>query len=109
MNATADHSLPQPTLRFMLSHPAHFISLGFGSGLAPFAPGTFGTLLGLFLTRWIQPEVSDEVFFMGLAAAFVTGLEGDFHAVVGLSPSALRGMAAELGVPLSELWAAPTA
>lgn len=45
----------------------------------------------------------------GLAAAFVTGLEGDFHAVVGLSPSALRGMAAELGVPLSELWAAPTA
>lgn len=73
MNATADHSLPQPTLAFMLSHPAHFISLGFGSGLAPFAPGTFGTLLGLFLTRWIQPEVSDEVFFIGLACAFVIG------------------------------------
>ncbi|WP_407068040.1 phosphatidylglycerophosphatase A family protein [Leptothrix discophora] len=30
--------------RFMLSHPAHLIALGFGSGLSPKAPGTFGTL-----------------------------------------------------------------
>ena len=34
----------RPTLRFMLSHPAHIIALGFGSGLSPFAPGTAGTL-----------------------------------------------------------------
>jgi phosphatidylglycerophosphatase A len=34
----------QPTLRFMLQHPAHVIALGFGSGLAPRAPGTVGTL-----------------------------------------------------------------
>ncbi len=27
-----------------LKNPLHFISLGFGSGLAPKAPGTFGTL-----------------------------------------------------------------
>jgi phosphatidylglycerophosphatase A len=64
----------EPSLRFMLSHPAHFISLGFGSGLAPFAPGTFGTLVGLFLTRWLQPMVGDEVFFIGLAVAFAVGL-----------------------------------
>jgi len=31
-------------LRFMLSHPAHMIALGFGSGLAPKAPGTVGSL-----------------------------------------------------------------
>ena len=30
--------------RFMLQHPAHAIALGFGSGLAPRAPGTAGTL-----------------------------------------------------------------
>jgi phosphatidylglycerophosphatase A len=30
--------------RFMLRHPAHAIALGFGSGLAPRAPGTVGTL-----------------------------------------------------------------
>jgi phosphatidylglycerophosphatase A len=66
--------IAQPTLRFMLSHPAHFISLGFGTGLAPFAPGTFGTLLGLFLTRWLQPMTGDAVFFVGLVAAFIIGL-----------------------------------
>jgi phosphatidylglycerophosphatase A len=32
------------TARFMLSHPLHMISLGFGSGLSPIAPGTVGTL-----------------------------------------------------------------
>lgn len=30
--------------RFLLSHPAHLVALGFGSGLSPKAPGTFGTL-----------------------------------------------------------------
>jgi phosphatidylglycerophosphatase A len=32
-------------LRFLLSSPAAFIALGFGTGLSPFAPGTVGTLL----------------------------------------------------------------
>jgi phosphatidylglycerophosphatase A len=38
---------PRPrraTARFMLSHPLHLISLGFGSGLSPIMPGTLGTL-----------------------------------------------------------------
>ena len=34
----------RPNARFMLAHPAHFIALGFGSGLASIAPGTVGTL-----------------------------------------------------------------
>ena len=29
---------------FLARHPAHWIALGFGSGLAPVAPGTAGTL-----------------------------------------------------------------
>ncbi|WKB50971.1 phosphatidylglycerophosphatase A family protein [Eleftheria terrae] len=33
-----------PSLAFLCSHPAHWIALGFGSGLSPFAPGTAGTL-----------------------------------------------------------------
>jgi len=32
--------------RFMLEHPAHWIALGFGSGLSPKAPGTVGTAWG---------------------------------------------------------------
>ena len=30
--------------RFLLRHGAHFVALGFGSGLSPVAPGTAGTL-----------------------------------------------------------------
>ena len=30
--------------RFMWSHPAHVLAMGFGSGLSPKAPGTVGTL-----------------------------------------------------------------
>ena len=64
----------KPTLRLMLSHPAHFVSLGFGTGLAPFMPGTFGSVLGLFLARWLQPIAGDMIFFAGLAAALVVGI-----------------------------------
>lgn len=43
---------------FMLRHPAHAIALGFGSGLAPRAPGTVGTLWAwvsfLVLDRWFD-------------------------------------------------------
>jgi phosphatidylglycerophosphatase A len=31
--------LPPPPWRFLISHPAHFVALGFGAGLAPVAPG----------------------------------------------------------------------
>ena len=37
----------RPDARFLFAHPAHFIALGFGSGLAPRAPGTAGTLAAL--------------------------------------------------------------
>lgn len=33
--------------RKVLSNPVHFLAFGFGSGLAPFAPGTFGTLAAI--------------------------------------------------------------
>lgn len=41
------NSIPRPPARLILTTPEHFIAFGFGSGLAPFAPGTFGTLAGL--------------------------------------------------------------
>ncbi|RXZ42754.1 phosphatidylglycerophosphatase A family protein [Crenobacter cavernae] len=40
-------TLPKPDFAFLTRHPAHFIAFGFGSGLAPRAPGTFGTLVAL--------------------------------------------------------------
>ena len=35
------------TALFSLSNPIHFLALGFGSGLSPKAPGTFGTLAAI--------------------------------------------------------------
>ncbi|WP_394787966.1 phosphatidylglycerophosphatase A [Rhodoferax sp.] len=45
----------RPNARFLLSHPAHFIALGFGSGLSPVAPGTAGTLWAWLAFLVIQP------------------------------------------------------
>jgi len=56
-----------PTLPFMLHHPAHFIALGFGAGLAPFAPGTFGTLVAIPIALLLQRYAGD----MGFALAIV--------------------------------------
>jgi phosphatidylglycerophosphatase A len=33
--------------RKVMKNPIHFLAFGFGSGLAPFAPGTFGTLIAI--------------------------------------------------------------
>lgn len=44
LNPSVHPPVRRPTARFMLSHPAHIIALGFGSGLSPVAPGTAGTL-----------------------------------------------------------------
>ena len=64
----------RPTLRLMMSHPAHFISLGFGSGLSPWAPGTAGTLLAWLLYPLLRTPVSEFVFLALLASFFVAGV-----------------------------------
>ena len=49
----------RPNAAFLLAHPAHWIALGFGSGLSPKAPGTAGTLWAwmafLVLQLWLTP------------------------------------------------------
>jgi phosphatidylglycerophosphatase A len=40
---------PSPTFSQLLKNPIHLLAFGFGSGLAPKAPGTFGTLLAVLL------------------------------------------------------------
>ncbi len=45
--------------RFMRSHPAHWIALGFGSGLSPIAPGTAGTLWAWAAFALLQPHFGD--------------------------------------------------
>ena len=49
----------RPNSRFMRAHPAHFIALGFGSGLSPLAPGTAGTLWAWLAFLALQPWMND--------------------------------------------------
>jgi len=60
--------------RFVVSHPAHFIAFGFGSGLAPFAPGTFGSLVGIPLTLWLLPAYGDVGFGLIILGGFALGV-----------------------------------
>lgn len=65
--------MTRPTLRFLFLHPAHFIALGFGTGLAPWAPGTFGTLLAIPLALFLHAYASDAAFAVAVLALFVLG------------------------------------
>ncbi|MEJ0003230.1 MAG: phosphatidylglycerophosphatase A [Pararobbsia sp.] len=42
----ASNAATRPSAEFMRSHPAHLLSLGFGTGLSRFVPGTIGTIFG---------------------------------------------------------------
>ena len=64
----------RPSWRFVASHPAHFIAFGFGAGLAPVAPGTWGTLLALPLYWLIEPQLEARAFLLLLAVLFGAGI-----------------------------------
>ncbi len=71
----------RPNLRFVYAHPAHAIAFAGGIGLAPFAPGTFGTLLAFPLFALLvattgavtQLFVFMVLFAIGAWACQVTG------------------------------------
>ncbi len=62
-----------PNLKFMLEHPAHFFGLGFGSGLAKKAPGTFGTLLG-FPLFWMISGYTQSTQLIIIFVLFLVGI-----------------------------------
>lgn len=46
---------PIPDARTVLRRPVHLLAFGLGLGLAPVAPGTFGTLLGVPVALALAP------------------------------------------------------
>ncbi|WP_420466097.1 phosphatidylglycerophosphatase A [Panacagrimonas sp.] len=65
-------TIPRPPARLILTTPEHLIAFGFGAGLAPVAPGTFGTLVGIpfFLVLMWLPW---EAYLAVVALLFVFG------------------------------------
>lgn len=72
---TISHELNvQPSWRFILSHPAHFVSFGFGSGLFPRSPGTAGTLVAFPLYWYMTPHLNSKTYLIMLVWAFAIGV-----------------------------------
>lgn len=63
----------RPDFAFMRPRLSRWIAFGFGSGLAPFAPGTFGTLFAWAVFRVLDPVLSDSVWWVVLALGFALG------------------------------------
>ncbi|HCH70808.1 MAG TPA: phosphatidylglycerophosphatase A [Colwellia sp.] len=68
---------------FDLTQPVQFLALGFGSGLAPKAPGTFGTLAAIpvfLLLTMLMPTplpYAIAVMVMGFAGIYICGKTAD--------------------------------
>ncbi|MFC3094774.1 phosphatidylglycerophosphatase A [Alteromonas sediminis] len=57
-----------------LTHPMHFLAVGFGSGLAVKMPGTFGTLAALPLV-WVASLFPDEIFIALTVLVCLAGIK----------------------------------
>jgi phosphatidylglycerophosphatase A len=62
------------SLRFVFSHPAHCIAFGFGVGLSPVAPGTFGTLVAFPVYLLVSQALSTPAMLLLLVALLALGI-----------------------------------
>lgn len=67
------HAVVLPNARFMLSHPAHLIALGLGSGLSRIAPGTSGTLWAWLVFVMLWPWMNDTAWAIMIGLALPLG------------------------------------
>ncbi len=68
-NMMTEHAPNKPDM----GNPVHLLAFGFGSGLAPKAPGTFGTLVGIPVFLLLQP-LPPIYYGILVAMAFLLGI-----------------------------------
>lgn len=62
-----------PSFKQLLSNSNHFFAFGFGSGLAPKAPGTFGTLAAVPI-YWLIQDLAWPIYGTWLIVTFALGI-----------------------------------
>ena len=72
MNQSPDKT-PTNLARKVMTDPVNFLAFGFGTGLAPFAPGTFGSLPGVLLF-WLTMDFGLYVQLGVVVALVVSGI-----------------------------------
>ena len=80
-NKSAENNVTKGVVKFTLSSPIQFLALGFGSGLAPKAPGTFGTVAAIPLF-YVMSDLSVSVYaaivlFMTVVGVYICGKAAD--------------------------------
>jgi phosphatidylglycerophosphatase A len=69
--------MSKSTENFRITNPIHFLALGFGSGLLPKAPGTFGTLAAIPLYLLLAPASMSVylaiIIVMSIAGVYICG------------------------------------
>lgn len=73
MNNKTKTAHPVPTLSQMFTNPSHMFAFGFGAGLAPKAPGTFGTLAAIPV-YWLIQDLSLPLYGLWLVITFALGV-----------------------------------
>lgn len=63
-----------PLTKINLKNPIHFLAVGFGSGLTNFAPGTWGSLVGLLFGAVLLSYLPIQCFVMLIAIGFIAGV-----------------------------------
>lgn len=72
--APASASTSPTASHLFLKHPAHAMSFGFGSGLAPVAPGTVATLWAWIVFLMLDPVMGDFSWALLLTTGFLVGV-----------------------------------
>jgi len=102
----------RPDKKFLLSHPAHLLAFGFGAGLLPKAPGTWGTLVAFPIFALVRlggtPVVVAAAILLFVVGVWASDVAGRSLGVVDHGGIVIDEIAAFLLVlactPASVIW-----
>ncbi len=66
-------AIPEVTLHKLVHPPSNLLGFGLGTGMIPFAPGTWGSMVGVVLV-WALSGFSDFVYLSVTLACFLLGI-----------------------------------
>lgn len=102
----------RPCTRSVLRNPIHFLAFGFGSGLLPKMPGTYGTLAAIpiylliaTLPLWMYAAITLLLIVFACYACGVTARDIGVHDYSGIVLDEIVGyLLAMMAVPVGWFW-----
>lgn len=112
MDNTALSTQTRPCTRSVFHNPIHFIAFGFGSGLLPKIPGTYGTLVAIPIyliiantPLWLYASVTLLLILFSIYACGITARDIGVHDYPGIVLDEIVGyLLTMLAVPANWLW-----